>query len=150
MIEYFTNSSFSHVENIIKDPTFTTPPLKGLYILESGIEEHPDVEDGRKKCGVQLVRLEDALAIPDCSFYYRKLHCAITTEFFNKLAQVHSEVHRDNTFWCSALASYVYYKLGLLPDSTPWTLIAPTDWSSYESEYKVQFINCTLDNEIII
>ena len=36
--KYFTKSKYTHIAMILKDPSFTNPPLKGLYIIESGEE----------------------------------------------------------------------------------------------------------------
>jgi hypothetical protein len=39
--------------------------------------------------------------------------------------------HR-NTFWCSALVSYIYTELGLLESSTDWSTISPADLSTMD------------------
>ena len=54
LIMWATKSKYSHTAIIIKDPEFTNPPLKGLYILESSYESFPDVEDKEFKLGVEL------------------------------------------------------------------------------------------------
>ena len=94
-------------------------------------------------------------------------------DFYNKINQIHSDVHnlpydlniidwiktlnlilkliytkKENTFWCSALVSYFYVKLGFLNKSIPWTLISPQELSS--SSDKLQFENCKLDDDKLI
>ncbi len=55
LIQYFTNSKYSHCGIIIKDPSFTDIPLQGLYLLEStGFLKTKDAEDNVSKFGVQL------------------------------------------------------------------------------------------------
>ena len=60
--------------------------------------------------------------------------------------------HKTDTFWCSALVSYVYVKLGFLKKEIPWTLISPSEFSSTNrNSSKLEFINdCVLchDQEI--
>lgn len=51
-----------------------------------------------------------------------------------------------NVFWCSALVSYIYVRLGLLPGNIPWTLVSPEEWGSEHSQ-QLPFINCFLDLE---
>ena len=58
-----TKSEYSHASLVIRDPQFTTPPMKGLFVLESNRESFPDVEDNEIKTGVELVHLEDVLKI---------------------------------------------------------------------------------------
>ena len=52
---------------------------------------------------------------------------------------------KENTYWCSALVSFVYVELGFLDKNIPWTLISPKELSSSSNELK--FINCKLDND---
>ena len=73
-VEYFTDSKYCHVSMILKDPTYIHPDLKGIYILESGMEEFPDSEDGKYKLGVQIVPLKKVLEKYDGQIYYRKLN----------------------------------------------------------------------------
>ena len=36
IIKIFTNSQYTHIGMIVKDPEFTNPPLKGIFVWESG------------------------------------------------------------------------------------------------------------------
>ncbi len=56
---------------------------------------------------------------------------------------------QDKSFWCSALVSYIYIKLGLLNKNIPWSIICPNEWSDNGTIYK-SLENCTLNNEIQI
>ena len=49
MIKWGTHSNYSHTAIVIRDPTFTNPPLKGLYVLESSCERFRDAEDNKFK-----------------------------------------------------------------------------------------------------
>lgn len=95
LVECCTKSRYSHVAMIIKDPDFTTPPLKGLYIIESGTEPFADAENHRKKFGVQIVPLQLVLATYSGTIYWRKLRLNIDrdTKFERTLAVAHNYVH---------------------------------------------------------
>ncbi len=176
LVECCTKSRYSHVAMIIKDPDFTDPPLKGLYIIESGTEPFKDSENKRSKFCVQIVPLQLVLATYKGTIYWRRLRLSIPrdTKFERTLAIAHSYVHnmpydinpmdwlnaafgtfnprsRDahklNTFWCSALIAFIYSMIGLLPKSTPWSFIKPVDWGT-ERQAKLNFVHCTLDGEI--
>jgi hypothetical protein len=56
---------------------------------------------------------------------------------------------KPTTFWCSALAAFVYYRLGLLedPKDVPWSLIAPTAWAT-DGESFLRFRHCELGPEM--
>ncbi len=172
IIEYFSGSKYSHVAVIIKNPDFFDDKLEGLYILESGYENKPDSENDRYKFGVQLTNFKEMALNYSGNIYVRKLHCNRDQDFYNKINQIHSDVHnlpydlniidwikakfdieigftqKKNTFWCSALVSYFYVKLGFLNKSIPWTLISPQELSS--SSDKLQFENCKLDDDKLI
>ena len=131
----------------------------------------------KKIYGVQLIPLEKCLhSYFDKSdsghIYYRKLYCSRTKIFHNNFANAckkaygkvydilpqdwikaelnldFGNVQRENTFWCSALVSYMYVKLGLLAENLPWTLIAPNQYSYYE-KHQINF-QCQLEPEVEI
>jgi hypothetical protein len=176
IIEYFTHSIYSHVGIIIRDPQFTSPPLKGLYFLESGQSLQPDAENGRNKFGVQLVPLKETLQKSQkyADFYYRKLDCNRDDTFYEKLAEAHSMVHNDSydtniidlfcaathykigneqrtdEFICSALVTYIYVKLELISDNTNWTTITPKDFGTEPNKYAIEIHNGKLYNPVFI
>lgn len=169
IIEYFTSSIYSHVGIILKNPDLGDATFKGIYLLESGRENTPDPENNRIKKGVQIINLEEKIKNFNGQIYVRKLHCTRDKEFYEKIKNIHSAVHnipydlnpidwikadlqldignthKTNTYWCSALVTYVYVKLGFLDKNIPWSLISPQDLSS--SCNKLKFINCILDKD---
>jgi hypothetical protein len=172
-IEVCSDSKYSHVALVVKDPTFGPHNLKGLYVLEStGMTKHADVEDHKKKWGVQLRSLEDVLEEENCKVYVRLLNCDRDNDFFKRLRDVHSLVHnkpydlnpsdwlkalfdfhvgkleRTREFFCSALVAFVYTAWGFLPQNTPWSIVRPKDWGS-NSKRPLHFQNCTLNREVL-
>jgi hypothetical protein len=58
LIEYFSNSIYSHVALVIKNPTWLSPNLlEEFYLIESGGEVFDDAITGKKKFGVQTISL---------------------------------------------------------------------------------------------
>lgn len=169
IIEYFTHSIYSHVGIIIIDPCFENKLLKGIYVLESGYEPTNDPENNRNKYGVQLTKLETFIENYNGKLFIRKLHCTRNKNFYEKIIQIHSNVHnlsydlnpidwikaefnihignvqKKNTFWCSALVTYFYIKMGFLDKTIDWSLISPQDLSS--SSNKLTFYDCILDDD---
>jgi cell wall-associated NlpC family hydrolase len=175
IIQLCSWSMYSHIGMVIKDPTFTHSPLKGVYILESTFRNSPDAEDGINKSGVQITSLDNLKDTFNGNMYYRKLNCERNEKFYENLAEIHSKVHnltydtyifdwikvkfnidignltRTNKFWCSALTSYVYTQLGLLDSNTEWTLDTPKEWGTEDvKNSSVKFINCDLEKELKI
>lgn len=174
LIEWGTGSKFSHIAMILRDPIFINPSLKGLYILESGFENIPDSLSNKQTFGVQLIPLEHVLGeYKDAYFgnlYYRQLKCQKNELFENKIKECVintdgkkydlnildwfkslldlkiGDVHKTNTFWCSALIAYVYAQLGFLNKDIDWTLIEPKKFSYYE-DGKLNYENCHLEPE---
>ena len=170
-ITWWTSSKFSHVSMIIKDPAFTSPPLRGLYILESNYENIKDIEDQEYKMGVELISLEE-IDFSHYDLYWRKLECNRDHIFYENLSKAHSivhnrpydiipsdwikaalhlnfgDTHKKKTFWCSALITFMYVKLNLLNKDIPWTIVSPNMLSSETND--LTFINCKLYEEIQI
>jgi hypothetical protein len=159
---------------IVRDPIWIDPTLTGLYIIESGIEPTKDLISGKKVFGVQLISLDDILDKYLNSYfgdiYYVQVNTNRNDLFYHKLKQTIRSVdgkpydlnpvdwikakfdieignlQKENTFWCSALLSYLYVRLDLLPDSTPWTIIPPYKFSQY-STHKLLFQNSVVSPE---
>ena len=173
IIEFLTDSKYSHIGIIIKNPKFLDKNLDNdLYLLESGYENINDPENNRKKYGVQLTKFSDIIKNYSGQIFYRKLNCIKNKLFYDKLYQIHLDVHnipydtdifdwikaklnlnigdtqKKNKMWCSALVAYIYVKLEFLDNKLPWTLIKPNDFS--DKSKILEFKNCTLDKEIII
>ena len=147
----------------------------GLYVLDSSWGCGPDSEDHQLKFGVQLHKLSDILALyPTHTIYSRHVTAVRDDAFYEKFKAIHEVIHnkpynlslydwihaKENLdhpysvsilwkhterFWCSALASYVYYKLGWASDLN-WDLVAPREFSSKEATGQVVF-TCTLSDE---
>lgn len=155
LIRFFTNSNYTHIGILVVNPEFTNPPLKGLYLWESGYNNHKDPEDNKVKLGVQLTPIEIVLQEyqSNSKIYYRKLNCPKNTFNNQKLKKIHSVVHnktydlnpfdwisaifsydpfpkKENRFWCSALVGYIYTKLNILNPTTDWSILKPCDFSS--------------------
>ena len=175
LIEYFSGSQFSHVTMILRDPTYINSKLKGLYIIESGYEGIPDAVDGKVHFGVQIVPIEQVRKSSiknNTRLYYRKLEDVERDHKFKeeliKAYQIvrdkpydlnpidwikakfdidFGDVQETDTFWCSALISYLYIELGLLDKRLPWSLIAPRRFSAFENRC-LTFNNCILKDEV--
>lgn len=172
-IRYFTGSKYSHSAIVVKDPRFTSNQLTGLYILESNSEPFQDSENNQYKLGVELSSFDKVINTYNGEIYWRKLECKRDEEFYDKLDNIHSIIHnrpydlipsdwlnamtktykkntqRKKTFYCSALVSFIYTKLGFLDEKTPWTLISPEQLGTEHSD-TLTFINCKVEPEVSI
>jgi len=174
LIEWGSNSRYSHISMILRDPTYIDSKLKGLYILESCKESVPDSVSGKKLYGVQIIPLNHVLNeyrnTYFGSLYYRKLNCQKDEEFYEKIKECFNKtdtkpydlnpidwikadigsqfgnVEKTNTFFCSALIGYMYSQLGFLDKDIPWTILAPRRFSYYENE-RLTYHNCSLEPE---
>ena len=66
LIEWKTQTKWSHVAIVLKDPTYINPSLQGLYIWESGAEKFGDSENKKKKCQTTTSSIH-SLYLPLCS-----------------------------------------------------------------------------------
>ena len=166
-ISYFTDSPYTHVGLILRDPKGLPP---GPYVIESSKEVEPDPTSGHRVIGVQIQplstilsahgtasvrRLERLGKAPDLTPHLTELFHNVDgrpydidlCDWLRAEIRVHCPgmvwEQRDDTFWCSALAAYLYVKLGLLPPSLPWTLVSPKEWGP-GGILEPEFIHCTL------
>jgi hypothetical protein len=153
LIETVTNSPYSHVAMVVVNPSWIESP--GTYVIQSLFRSgHAEAcEQHQHRSGVQMNLLSDIdLKHADI----RRLSSQISMD---ALATIHARVHNvsydyglyhwlmgglyaltriswfaparhDDTFWCSALVSYIYKELGLLPDSIDWSAVSPADLST--------------------
>ena len=159
IIRHSTDSSYSHIGIVVKDPIWIDKNLKGLYLWESGWEGIPDCEDNKCKFGVQITPLYEALHNYHGIIKYRKLLKGkdyITNE---KLTEINKIVHnkpydlniidwvgalirkdwtskKTNKFWCSAFIGYVLNRLNFIDDSVDWSTLRPCDFSSSKNYLK--------------
>ena len=138
MIRIGTQSNYTHIGMIIKDPSFINTPLKGLFVWESGWEGEPDPQDNKVKLGVQITPLQEIIdSYKDGCISIRKINCDPKLFSNEKLKDIHKVVYekpydimpkdwlqawyrKDSSpqkidrFWCSSLVSYILVKLGFL------------------------------------
>jgi len=92
-IEFCTRSKYSHVAMILKDPTYIDETLKGLYVLESGLELTPDVVGNKIRFGVQIQKIEEVLnTTSNVNIFYRKLECKRGEDFNNTLELIYKKI----------------------------------------------------------
>jgi hypothetical protein len=168
-IRLCTKSKFSHVGMVLENPTYIDPKLnEGLYLLESGAEPFNDAEDNTNKLGVQIQKLVPVLKEYGANnIFTRKLN-PFSNFSTKKMLGAHKIIHdkpydlniidwvealiddkipifkkqTTKRFWCSALISYIYIKLGYLPENTQWSMISPENWNSKNTVLKFQ--NCNM------
>ncbi len=153
IIETVTHSPYSHVAMVVVDPAWVETP--GSYVIQSlfraGAAEA--CEQDTRQSGVQMNLLSEiSLKHADV----RRLSVDVPME---KLCTIHARVHNvpydynllhwflaglhavglscfsprhRDTFWCSALVSYIYTELGLLESSTDWSTVSPADLSTVD------------------
>ena len=72
LIKWYTNSKWTHVGIVLKNPTYISPDLKGYYLLECGYNDFKNI-DGNYYYGVQIVDLEKKITSYDGLVCYKKL-----------------------------------------------------------------------------
>jgi hypothetical protein len=174
VIKFMTQSDFSHIGMIVKDPDFTDPPMKGTYIWMSGISNVPDPEDNTKKFGVQFVPYDEYVSTYGGKLYVRKLHCWKHEQLFTKenLKKIHQVVYdkpydvviadwieayckkdpqpqKTSRFFCSAFIGYIYTQLTLLPEDTDWSILYPGFFSSENPNLRLRYDAHLSPEEII-
>ena len=175
LIKYFTNSNYTHIAMVLKDPDFIDPPLKGYYVWESNWEGTPDPQDNKIKFGVQITPFDeiyDRYKKTNSYIYVRKVNCNPDT--FNKttLENIHKIVYdksydyyptdliealekkdkdpqRTDCFWCSALVGCIYTKSKILEINTDWSIMEPCDFSKEQQSLNL-INNASLGEEIQI
>lgn len=154
LVEYATWSDYSHIGIFLKGIPQIRPDLTADYLLESAAEIFPDVVQHQIKWGVQISDLKKIIEAYPGQVFYRRL--LISPEqrvaLKQKIAGIYKTIesapydyevrdllraefdidvgdcHRTEKFFCSALVTYVYAKLGLVPTKVPWDLIRPKDY----------------------
>jgi hypothetical protein len=160
IIKCCSRSNYSHCGIIVKNPKTIGIPLDdGLYVLESNV---PDIEDKTYKFGIQIHPLKAVIDRYDKNCVYtRHLTFNRNEEFYKNFLEVHTVLYnkpynlnpidwlatillidsklldtpgiRDtDSFWCSAMCSFVLCKLNLIQSEINWTLISPKELSSIE------------------
>ena len=142
VITTFTHSPWVHVGIILKDQTWLG--LQGTYLLESAWTNIPDVTDGKKKFGVQIVPFYERIK-PGETYYRQYTGDPIDTKSLeiaynftkNKSYDVYpydwveaylgtdTDPQKSNRFWCSALVACILTKIGILEEHTDWSIVTP-------------------------
>lgn len=172
IIEYFTGSKISHVAMVLKNPKFINNSLEEYCVLQSTITSNNDLDDNIKKSGVQIISL-NKLFEEYKTIYVRKFIINRNNKFYENIKDIYFSVknkpydvnfidwlkadlniHSGNEkktdcFWCSALISYIYIKLGFMYKYTDWTIVKPSQFSINDKK-KIIFINCMVDNDILL
>jgi cell wall-associated NlpC family hydrolase len=118
LIEYFGQSSYSHIAILLKDPTWIRSDLKGHFILESGMEDCDDVT-GIRRFGVQLVRLEDSLKTsPGCDLFVRHLDVERDAHFYDEIAKIYLDHQRDP--YDTSIIDWIEAKFIVNTNSVSW------------------------------
>ncbi len=151
LVEWITWSKYSHVAMVVKDPTYLDESLKGIYMIESGMEKFPDEVRHRIIEGVQIVDLVEVLKSYDGTVYVRKLTVEDgTRRNFDKIlcdtwAKIKDAPYdenpwdlirtafdinsgnncRTNSFVCSALVCFLYEQMKLFSVQIKWDLVTP-------------------------
>ena len=171
-ISWWTKCKYSHVGVVIKDPSFGSKPLKGIFLLESSRNESErDIFNGGHRCGVSLISLESRINNFRGKIYVRRLETERNSKFYQVVSKVYQDSknsdydlspidwvqsafgcscigsQKTNVFWCSAVVGYFFVKLGLLSEETPWSLLWPKDFSS---KSQIVWKNCKLNSEELI
>jgi hypothetical protein len=90
IIKLSTNSVWTHIGIIIKNPKFIKNCKKGIYLYVADGAYEIDKPSNKKLIGVQLVDLVDKLKNYEGTFYYRKL---ITNKNKKKMMNIFSIVY---------------------------------------------------------
>ena len=166
LIKRFTKSDYSHIAMVLKDPSFIHPSLKGYYIWESSWEGKPDPQDGKIKLGVQITPFHEiydkcvktnssitlrrvsnnsALSEENLSeihnVVYDKPYDIVPTDWIDAINRKDSHPQKTDRFWCSALIGYIYTRCGLLTNTTDWSILRPSDFSTEENHCSLHWIN---------
>lgn len=174
LIEIFTNSPYSHIGMILKDPTWIKPELKGIYLWQSSYEglKIKDPQDNKVKVGVELTRIEDILKERHDSIYVRKLseeaRHKLTIPILTKIHKIVYEKPYDfnpidwlaaylrkplnggrkySRYFCSAFVASIYTESDILESHTDWSLVRPSDFS-VDDNHLIWSEGCGL-NELI-
>jgi len=155
LIRAFTKSKYTHAAMVLRDPTWIRDDLEGVYVYESGTEPEPDVEDGKRKLGVQLTRVDVALTAGSPTVCVRRLLKGRELITEEKLRRVHADTHntpydffpvdllraglqiqpdpraqQTYAMFCSALVCFMCARFGLCSPDADWSETVPGDLCS--------------------
>ncbi len=151
-IKWGEHGNWTHAAMVLRDPTFISPGLKGLYVWEASEQKNYDSQDDKDKTGVIISPLSLLLNSyrKSGSVIVRPIHSDLLTDL--NLKKVHNIVYdesydmnpidwfealinkdftkpqKTNRFWCSALVACIYTKCGILDKNTDWSIVTPNDF----------------------
>ena len=151
LIEVFTQSPYSHVGMVLRDPIWISSEMRGLYLWESSYEGTPDPQDGKVKLGVEITPMVQVLKNSyDSTIWCRKINCPNDKLTVFNLMKTHSEVYdkpydfypgdwidayirkegkpTTDRYFCSALVGFIYTTCKIISKDTDWSIIRPSDF----------------------
>lgn len=177
IIEFMTDSDISHIGIVLKNPCIFGKQYEGYYIFEStAFIDAKNVESGKYTSGVQINELSKVFDTTNGSIFWRKLNVDRNKDFNEIMEQsyrltkgasydydpedwikaffdIHTGDEEKNTeYICSALASFLYDRLGLLQKPVDWTIVRPVDWVTVSDQNnnnsRIHLTNSSLDKPL--
>ena len=164
-IEYFGKCDYSHIGMVVVNPS---TELKGVYLLDCSLEDNKAVQlrllddvikdyDGSVYFRKMIYERSEKFQTSIMNVYNEVKDVPYDLDIFDWIAAKilvdtddlcraektpFSNIKDTSKFWCSALVAYLYVRSDILPISTPWSIIAPVDFTSYPKyflEFKCKF-----------
>lgn len=111
------------------------------YLLETHKRRHYHTEDPFTH--------EKMKEIHSC--VYNKPYDIVVRDWIEAYCKKDPDPQKISRFWCSALAAFIYTKVGLLDEKTDWSIIRPSFFSSENPELNRSIlIGAELSNEELI
>jgi hypothetical protein len=175
-IELMTDSAISHIGIVVRNPLINGTCANGLYVFEStAFIDTMNVENNQYTAGVQINSLDAVIAVTNGAIYWRRLVTTRDTTFTDTMNDVYRLTYgatydfnpedwvkayfdivagnetKTTEFICSALATFVYQKLGLLYDPVQWSIIRPVDWATAGTDTsRLRLKDCSLDPPVLL
>lgn len=175
-IEFMTDSNISHIGMIVKNPMINGARADGLYVFEStAYIDTMNVENNQYTMGVQINSLDAVVKVTDGAIYWRRLITNRDQTFTDTMDNLYKLTYgasydinpedwvkayfdiisgneqKTDEFICSALAAFVYLKLGHLYDPVEWSIIRPVDWAKAGTdESRLRLKDCSLDLPLVL
>ena len=82
---------------------------------------------------------------------FNKPYDIVVRDWIEAYCKKDPDPQKISRFWCSALAAFIYTKVGLLDEKTDWSIIRPSFFSSENPELNRSIlIGAELSNEELI
>lgn len=152
LVEYFSNSKYSHIGMILKKPIWLNKKLTGIYLWESVPDNKIDPQDNKKKIGVKLTPIEEIFKNTTEKLFLRRLINAKDKLNSKVLTNIHNVVYDKpydlniidwidvyykiqlnkptiDRFFCSAFIGFIYTQCNIINKNINWDLLKPSDFS---------------------